>query len=198
MRSTRRVMMPPLLLTITATTGRSHQPRIRKFLTAAHQILHPPLAELSVALVGDRRMGQLHQEFMNIPGPTDVLTFPLELDSRGRPTSGEVVVCVPEAVRQARRHGTRVPDELLLYALHGLLHLCGFDDRTEADFSAMHAQEDSILSRLGVGRVFAPTLPGPADPVARKTAPRRPAHSPKRPPGRAPRRAPHPARRGPA
>ena len=45
---------------------------------------------------------------------------------------------------------------LLLYALHGMLHLCGFDDRTAAGFKRMHGTEDRILTRLGVGPVFAP------------------------------------------
>jgi hypothetical protein len=48
---------------------------------------------------------------------------------------------------------------LLLYGLHGMLHLCGFDDRTERAFRAMHAKEDEILTRLGVGPVFRPTPP---------------------------------------
>jgi ssRNA-specific RNase YbeY (16S rRNA maturation enzyme) len=70
--------------------------------------------------------------------------------------AGEVVVCVPYAVRQARRSGAGVKKELLLYALHGMLHLCGFDDRTARDFAAMHEREDEILKAIGVGAVFAP------------------------------------------
>ena len=122
---------------------------------SAHGLLKPPLRELSIALVSDSRMSSLHKQFMNIPGPTDVLTFPLEFDSRGRETSGEVVICVPEARRQARLRGTRVDQELLLYALHGLLHLSGFDDRTPAGFKRMHRKEDEILTCLGLGRIFA-------------------------------------------
>ena len=45
-------------------------------------------------------------------------------------------------------------DEVLLYALHGVLHLCGYDDRTDRDFAAMHRREDEILERLGVGAIF--------------------------------------------
>jgi probable rRNA maturation factor len=103
-------------------------------------------------------MSELHQQFMGIAGPTDVLTFPLDLDSRGRPTAGEVVVCLPEARRQSKLRNVPVERELLLYALHGLLHLCGYDDRTGADFRAMHRAEDHILTRLGVGPVFAPAV----------------------------------------
>ncbi len=146
----------PLRLTITATTGESHISYLKKKLIAAHRMLDTHLTELSVALVGDKRMSDLHMRFMGISGSTDVLTFPLELDLRHRPTAGEVVVCVPEARRRAREQNTRVGCELLLYALHGMLHLSGWDDRTGRQFDRMHRMEDTILRRLGVGPVFAP------------------------------------------
>jgi probable rRNA maturation factor len=155
--------MPPaprLSLNIAATHGKAHAPYLRRHLRAAHRLLKPPLAELSLALVGDRKMSDLHREFMNVLGPTDVLTFPLDLDARGRPLSGEVVVCVPEARRQAKERNVPLERELLLYALHGLLHLCGYDDRTDRSFRAMHRTEDQILTRLGVGPVFEPTVGG--------------------------------------
>lgn len=151
---------PPLSLTLTAAaTGRAHVAYLRRHVRAAHSLLAPPLAELSVALVGDKRMGDLHERFMGIPGPTDVLTFPLDVDGRGRVTAGEVVVCVPEAVRRAADHGVTVRQELLLYAVHGLLHLCGHDDTTPAAYRRMHRAEDAILSELGVGPVFARKVP---------------------------------------
>jgi probable rRNA maturation factor len=110
--------------------------------------------ELSLALVGDKTMSELHERFMNITGPTDVLTFPLEHDARGRCVAGEVVVCVSEAGRRAKEHGVLVKNEVLLYAIHGMLHLSGFDDRTPADYRKMHRTEDRILSELGVGAIF--------------------------------------------
>jgi probable rRNA maturation factor len=99
-------------------------------------------------------MAELHEQFMTIPGPTDVLTFELDHDARGRVTAGEVVVCVPYALREARRRGAPARDELLLYALHGMLHLCGYNDLTDRDFAKMHEREDEILSELGIGPVF--------------------------------------------
>jgi probable rRNA maturation factor len=110
--------------------------------------------ELSVVLVGDRRMSRLHQEFLGIAGPTDVLTFELDQDGQGRVCCGEVILCVPEAARAAAKNGTSIRQELLLYALHGMLHLCGWDDRTTGDFERMHRMEDDILKRLGIGAVF--------------------------------------------
>jgi probable rRNA maturation factor len=115
----------------------------------------PHLNEFSLALVTDRRMSDLHEEFMGIRGPTDVLTFPIDHDRRGRVTSGEVVVCVPEAQRQARERGIRLQSELLLYAIHGMLHLLGYDDRTARGFRVMHRTEDELMNALGLGTVFA-------------------------------------------
>lgn len=141
-------------LDISATSGKTHAGFLRKQLTCAHQLLKAPLNELSLALVGDERMAGLHERFMNITGSTDVLTFELDRDDRGRVLAGEVVVCVPFAARAARKSKVSLRNELLLYALHGMLHLCGFDDRNELDFVQMHQREDDILKRLGVGPVF--------------------------------------------
>jgi probable rRNA maturation factor len=154
---------PPLSIEIAGRTGLAHAPYLIRNLRRAHALVVPALREFSLALVDDRRMAALHEQFMNIPGPTDVLTFELDHDARGRVTAGEVVVCVPYALREARRRKVPPRDELLLYALHGMLHLCGYDDRTDRDFAKMHQREDEILNQLGVGAVFsrpAHTAPG--------------------------------------
>jgi probable rRNA maturation factor len=157
----------PFALSLHAATGREYAAFVARNLRRAHALLRPPLRELSVAFVGDQRMSRLHSQFMGIASPTDVLTFELDYDSRGRVAAGEVVVCLPEARRQARARATPVRRELLLYALHGMLHLCGFDDRTDPAFRKMHRTEDDTLTRLGLGPVFAPK------PAARSGASRR-------------------------
>ncbi len=144
----------PLNLSITAACGSEHSTFIKRHIKLAHAIVRPALAEFSIALVGDRQMSALHQQFMSIPGPTDVLTFPLDVDNNGNAFSGEVVICVPEARRRARENGNSIANELLLYALHGMLHLCGYDDRTAREFAIMHRLEDDLLARMGVGPVF--------------------------------------------
>lgn len=158
-RSRRPARPAALDLTLSASTGKAYLPYLRRHLLAAHALLRPALRELSVALVGDQRMSLLHEQFMDIKGPTDVLTFELDHDAKGRVTSGEVVVCVPEARRQSARRKTGVQRELLLYALHGMLHLTGYDDITEDEYRKMHQKEDDILRRLGVGPVFQPKQP---------------------------------------
>ena len=76
------------------------------------------LAEVCVVLVSDARMAALHKEFMNIEGPTDVLTF----------HDGDIFISVDTAAENASRFGTSMDDELRLYIVHGLLHLRGYDD----------------------------------------------------------------------
>ncbi len=103
-------------------------------------------------------MSELHEEFLSIAGPTDVLTFPIDIDAAGETIAGEVYVCVSEARRQAKSRGAGGIDpkrEVLLYALHGMLHLLGYDDRTSRDYRIMHRTEDTILTKLGLGPVFA-------------------------------------------
>ena len=141
-------------LNITARAGRTHVPFLKKMIHRARTLLGSPLRELSIALVADAHMSQLHNRFMNDASPTDVLTFPLDQDSRGRASSGEIVINVSEALRQSRRRGIALKNELLLYALHGMLHLKGMDDRTDSQYRRMHRLEDRILTQLGVGAVF--------------------------------------------
>src|SRR5437016_4627097 len=95
-------------LSVTSTTSDFSQVTfLRRNLRAAIAMIQSPLRELSVVLVDDATMSQLHQRFMNRRGPTDVLTFPLELDGRGRALTGEIVICLPEAHRRAKSE--RIP-----------------------------------------------------------------------------------------
>ena len=141
-------------LLIHARAGRPCAAWLGRMIRRAWALEDPPLRRLSLALVGDAEMARLHEQFMGLPGPTDVLTFELEHDAEGAPTEGEVVVCVPHARRQARLRGIELRRELLLYSLHGMLHLSGYDDRARRDFETMHRREDQLLTRLGIGPVF--------------------------------------------
>jgi len=122
-------------------------------------MVRAPLAELSVGFVDGRRMAALHRRFSAVGTATDVLSFPLDCDSRGRVIGGEVVVCLAVASAEAAKRRRPVRNEILLYALHGMLHLCGWDDKTPAGYTAMHKIEDKILKQLGIGAVFAAGTP---------------------------------------
>ena len=111
--------------------------------------------ELSIAVVGDEQMAQLHEQYKDVSGTTDVLTFDLGEDLDENQIEGEIIVCLDEAARQAAQRGHSVRHELLLYVVHGILHLLGEDDHEPDDFKRMHDREDQILTRLGLGAVFA-------------------------------------------
>ena len=94
------------------------------------------LDEVSIVLVSDRRMAALHKQFMNIDGPTDVLTF----------QHGEIFISVETAQENAAEFGTTTDDEIRLYIVHGLLHLRGFDDLTPAEARRMDSVQQRIVA----------------------------------------------------
>jgi len=98
-----------------------------------------------VALVDDPTIARLHKQFLDITGPTDVLSFP----------PGEIVVSADTARREAEARGIRPLHELMLYVVHGALHLAGHDDKRPAERSRMRAAERRVLGELGIGDVFA-------------------------------------------
>ena len=109
------------------------------------------IARLSLRLVDDQEMADAHVRFSGVEGTTDVLCF--HSDDEGV-LEMDILACVDEAGRQAMDHGHALRNEILLYAVHGALHACGFDDADPEDFKSMHAEEDRILKAIGVGPVF--------------------------------------------
>ncbi len=110
-------------------------------------------ASVSVAIVDDATMAVLHERHLGIPGPTDVLTYDLR-DADTGDLEGEIVIDYDTAVREgaARKHSPA--HEVLLYAVHGLLHLLGYDDHEPSEAEAMHACEDEMLAAIGIGPVY--------------------------------------------
>jgi probable rRNA maturation factor len=100
------------------------------------------LTDLSVNLVSDRRMTELHRRFLHLPGPTDVITF----------QHGEIFLGVETARAHARRFGNSLEGELRLYIAHGLLHLHGFDDKDSADAAEMERAQEDLVARATRGR----------------------------------------------
>lgn len=143
-------------ITITCEVGKNHAQFLRRRLGAAWARLKRAPAKISVAVVSVPTMTRLHRQFLGKRTGTDVLAFETSHDAFNRVAEGEIVICLDMARRQARQRGHPVENELLLYALHGLLHLCGYVDATPAQAARMHAAEDQILKSIGVGPVFAP------------------------------------------
>lgn len=108
--------------------------------------------EARVRVVGDDEMAAAHLEYAETPGTTDVLTFDLSGDPEL--LDADIMVCADEARRRAGERGHEPARELLLYIIHGVLHCLGHDDHDEEDYRRMHAAEDELLTRLGVGATF--------------------------------------------
>ncbi len=110
--------------------------------------MHPD-AELAIVMVDEGAMEQLHVQWMDEPGPTDVLSFPMDELRPGtedRPTPagllGDIVVCPQVAAEQAVTAGHSTMEEILLLTAHGILHLLGFD----------HAEPDEEREMFGLQR----------------------------------------------
>jgi len=105
--------------------------------------------EISLAFVDNPTIHRLNKRFLDHDGPTDVLSFPLG-DPSARKLAGELVVGVEVAQQQATERGHGVDAELALYVIHGLLHLCGQDDKTAAAATRMREGERHYLAALGL------------------------------------------------
>jgi probable rRNA maturation factor len=104
----------------------------------------------AIVLVGDRALARMHARWLDDASPTDVMTF--DLGGAGGGPVGEVYASAERAVRVAKERGVSPERELALYVVHGILHLCGYDDRTSAQRRAMRAAETAVLDRLGYER----------------------------------------------
>ncbi len=116
-----------------------------------HLRVHPD-AELAILLVDEAAMEQLHVQWMDEPGPTDVLSFPMDelrpgSDDEITPAGllGDLVLCPQVATAQAEEAGHGAADELLLLTAHGILHLLGFDHAEPDEEKEMFDVQRDIL-----------------------------------------------------
>jgi probable rRNA maturation factor len=121
-------------------------------------------ATISVAVVDDPTIHQLNRRFLAHDYPTDVLSFVLEDSADG--LEGEIIVSADTAMASAPRYNWPADNELLLYVIHGTLHLVGYDDHEPADVALMRAAESRYLAQLG--------LRADDDSASRCTGPREP------------------------
>ena len=124
---------------------------LARFLLDALRI--HPLAELSIILVDEETMAQLHERWMDEPGPTDVMAFPMDElrvgDDNIEPEPGllgDVVLCPAVAQRQAVSAGHSLADELYLLTTHGILHLLGYDHHTPDEEREMFGLQARLLA----------------------------------------------------
>ncbi len=119
--------------------------RLRSQLDRALTLLPRPLPAsveaIEVVLVDRATMAHVHADFLGDATETDVITFPY----------GEILVCPAVAQDAALVQEMAVHDEVLLYALHGVLHLCGYDDRSPDDAAEMVLAQDELLRQALAG-----------------------------------------------
>ena len=109
------------------------------------------IGRVAIRVVDDAEMDRLHQRHSGIAGTTDVLTF-VEEEPGG--LGVDLVACIDEAHRRADDLGHDASREILLYAVHGVLHGLGHDDHDPDAHARMHAEEDRLLELVGVGPVY--------------------------------------------
>ncbi|WP_062289096.1 rRNA maturation RNase YbeY [Demequina phytophila] len=109
-------------------------------------------AELAIMFVDEEAMEQLHVQWMDEPGPTDVLSFPMDELRPGTPDEptpagllGDIVVCPSVAQRQAAAAGHSAEEEMLLLTTHGILHLLGYDHVEPEEEKEMFALQRNLL-----------------------------------------------------
>jgi probable rRNA maturation factor len=105
--------------------------------------------DLSVCLVNTAEITSLNESFLHHKGPTDVITFDYsETGAADSDIFGEIFICIDQAVSQARRFRTTWQSELVRYIVHGLLHLCGYDDDRATSRREMKVAEDCLVRQL--------------------------------------------------
>lgn len=104
-----------------------------------------PSGELHIAFLDDPHIIRLHEQFLNDPTPTDVITFPGDPDED---LAGEICISIDHTITASEIHNNPFENELTLYLVHGWLHLAGINDKTEEDRKIMRKAESSTLQLI--------------------------------------------------
>lgn len=111
--------------------------------------------EITVRIVGEAESAALNQRYRGKIGPTNVLSFPAEVDmplpADEPPPLGDIVVCAPVVEREAAEQGKTLEAHFAHLVVHGTLHLVGYDHEDDADADVMEAREREILAEFGFG-----------------------------------------------
>jgi probable rRNA maturation factor len=119
---------------------------------------HDEPAELSIRIVGSREGHVLNRRYRDRDYATNVLSFPAELPpGAGSPLLGDIVIAAPVVVREAREQGKAVRDHYAHLAVHGVLHLLGYDHQRDREAAKMERLETRILATLGIADPYLET-----------------------------------------
>ena len=109
-----------------------------------------PCAELSFVFLTDRKIKALNKRYKNEDRPTDVLSFDLSADRvrRNSPLMGEIIISIDKARKNSKIFATGFEEEFVLYIIHGILHLSGYDDESSKERARMESKQREILKVL--------------------------------------------------
>lgn len=140
--------------------GEQMEKMLPPVLNQAADLLHiPTQTEVSVVLADDNYIKQLNWQYRGLDCATDVLSFalnegdePAVLNGPAQTLLGDIVISLPTAERQAAEYGHAVEREVAYLAVHGLLHLLGYDHQTAAEQAVMREREEEILRAVALAR----------------------------------------------
>jgi probable rRNA maturation factor len=115
---------------------------VRDSITKVFEDKNRDIAEVRIIYVESERMTQINEEYLRHIGTTDVITFELGEDDT---IDGEIYICADVAEENANLYKSNFKEELLRYAVHGALHLVGYDDNTEDKRNKMHVLENKYI-----------------------------------------------------
>jgi probable rRNA maturation factor len=125
------------------------RPMLRRVArTLLEELLQKTQYDLSLYFVAAPEMTRLNQGFLRHAGSTDVITFDYSDGGTGSFIHGEIFICTDEAALNARRFGTTWRAEIVRYLVHGVLHLCGHDDKRATARKSMKREEDRLVHTL--------------------------------------------------
>lgn len=132
---------------------RSRALNLRQFRSILVELLRDDFKlsdyDLSFVLVNEAEMTRANETFLRHAGSTDVITFDYHDAAFPGRLAGEILICVDEAELQARRYRSTWQQEVVRYAIHGILHLAGYDDHRAADRRCMKREEDRLVRLAG-------------------------------------------------
>jgi len=149
--SLEQVDQPPPSVTIQGDAD-VHHAWIKEHAIAALTFLRKEHSDVSIVVIDDSAMSELHIKHSGVEGTTDVLTFDQGSDDKA--VRADIAICIDVASREAEERNHSLEEELLLYLVHGILHCCGFDDKDDESHAKIHAEEDRVLEAIGIGTLW--------------------------------------------
>jgi probable rRNA maturation factor len=123
--------------------------KINKYIVKIFSLLNIPSEKISIVFCDNLFIKKINKEFLKKKYVTDVIAFPLK-DDLDPEYLGEIVISVEEAVKKSKFYGNSWEKELILYLVHGILHLLGYNDKSRKEKKRMQEEEERIMEELKI------------------------------------------------